>query len=58
MATSDEELTVWVGGLDPQVTTEILWELFVQVRIILGPGRCGAGSTGTGGVGCVNYEGI
>ena len=33
MATSDEELTVWVGGLDPQVTTEILWELFVQVGI-------------------------
>ena len=31
MATSDEELTVWIGGLDAQVTTEILWELFVQV---------------------------
>ncbi|KAL5271188.1 hypothetical protein ACHWQZ_G001732 [Mnemiopsis leidyi] len=35
MATSDEELTVWVGGLDPQVTTEILWELFVQAGPLL-----------------------
>lgn len=35
MATSDEELTVWVGGLDGQVTTEILWELFVQAGPLL-----------------------
>ena len=31
MATNDEEVTVWVGGLDSQVTTELLWELFIQV---------------------------
>lgn len=35
MATSDEELTVWIGGLDAQVTTEILWELFVQAGPLL-----------------------
>jgi len=35
MATSNEDLTVWVGGLDGQVTNEILWELFLQAGPLL-----------------------
>ncbi len=27
----NQEATIWVGGLEPQCTDELLWELFIQV---------------------------
>jgi RNA recognition motif-containing protein len=36
---------VWIGGLEAQVTEEILWELFIQCGPV---GEAVAGSRGTG----------
>ena len=40
----NQEATVYVGNLDPQVTEELVWELMVQV-----PARCCGGSCGVDG---------
>lgn len=36
----NQEATLWVGNLEPQVTEEVLWELFCQFGPI---GECSVG---------------
>ena len=30
----NQDATIYVGGLDEKVTESLLWELFVQVRVL------------------------